>query len=239
MVRLLALTIVLLMLQGPYVTAAQLSVSPVLIDLEAPVQASVLNLSNDGDTPITVQARVFGWNQEESEEKLQPTEAVVVSPPIVTLEPRQNYTMRVVRVSKEPVRGEESYRVLIDELPDPDKQQTNGVAVLVRQSIPVFISEPGTSPADLTWALRDLEGQLFLVGTNSGLTRLRLANLTLHDPDGTVLSLGDGLIGYVLAQSVMRWPIGQKTGEFGIFGGVTLSGQSQAGAINANVAAPD
>lgn len=219
--------------------AAHLSVSPVLVDLEAPVQASVLNLSNDGDTPITVQTRVFHWVQSAGTEELLETQSVVVSPPIVTLAPRQTYTVRLVRVSKEAIAGEESYRVLIDELPDLSRPQANGVSVLVRQSIPVFMRAPGAGSAAIDWTIQDRDGQLYLVADNRGNTRLRLANVSLSDPDGTVLSLGEGLIGYVLARSSMRWPIGQKSGEFGVFGGVTLRAQTQSGTIDASVTAPD
>lgn len=219
--------------------AAQLSVSPVLIDLEAPTQASVLNLSNDGESPITVQTRVFQWVQNAGREDLKNTLSVIASPPIVTLAPRQTYTVRLVRVSKEPMLGEESYRVLIDELPDPSRPQANGVSVLVRQSIPVFMSGSSAGPPDVSWALQNVEGELYLAAVNRGNTRLRLANASLHDPDGTVLSLGKGLIGYVLAQSTMRWPIGQKQGEFGVFGGVALTAQTQSGTIDAPVAAPN
>ena len=105
--------------------AATLQVEPVLIDVTAPGAASTVTLRNEGAAPINVQIRVFRWSQVDGKENLEPTDEVVASPPAVTLAPKGNYVARVVRVSKRPISGEESYRVLIDQLPAPRQQRGN------------------------------------------------------------------------------------------------------------------
>ena len=118
--------------------ASQLSIGPILLELNAPASAGILTLVNNEDHRVTVQTRVFRWSQSEGKEVLEPTTDVVASPPSITLEPNANYTVRIVRTSSRPVQGEESYRVIVDQLPDLRRQQTNGVSLLIRQSIPVF-----------------------------------------------------------------------------------------------------
>jgi fimbrial chaperone protein len=66
----------------------------------------------------------------------------VASPPAAKLAPKSNYVVRVVRVTKRPVSGEESYRVLIDQLPEGAQQKGNAVNLLVRYSIPVSSAPP-------------------------------------------------------------------------------------------------
>src|SRR5919108_454317 len=105
--------------------AAALQVEPVLIDVTAPGAASTITLRNEGTAPINVQVRIFRWSQIDGKESLEPTEDVVASPPAVTLSAKTNYITRIVRVTKRPVVGEESYRILVDQLPDATPQKGN------------------------------------------------------------------------------------------------------------------
>jgi fimbrial chaperone protein len=52
--------------------------------------------------------------------------------------PGTDYTVRIVRTAKGPVAGEESYRLLIDQLPEPKDRKANQVSLVIRHSIPVF-----------------------------------------------------------------------------------------------------
>src|SRR5450432_2277642 len=121
--------------------AAQLRVEPVLLEMNAPAAAGTLALRNDEDSEVTVQTRVLRWSQIAGKETLEPTTEVVASPPAVTLAPGADYIVRVVRVSKQPVIREESYRIIVDQLPRMRRQQTRAVDLLIRQSIPVFFRE--------------------------------------------------------------------------------------------------
>ena len=109
--------------------ATQLRVEPVLLELNAPAAAGILTLRNDGDVAVTVQTRVYRWSQAAGRESLDPTTNVVASPPIVTLAPKADYTVRIVRTLNQPVHGEESYRILVDQL--PDGRQKHKVASLL------------------------------------------------------------------------------------------------------------
>src|ERR1044072_4726819 len=88
--------------------AGSLQVEPVLVDVAAPGGASTVTLRNEGTTPIDAQIRVYRWSLVKGKERLDPTDDVVASPPSVTLAPKGQYITRIVRVSKQPVVGEES-----------------------------------------------------------------------------------------------------------------------------------
>lgn len=98
--------------------AASLRVAPVVLDLRAPTAASTIRIWNDARRPINVQIRVFRWVQRNGEDAYEQTNDVVASPPITTLRPGGENLVRIVRTSKRPVDGEESYRLVVDELPD-------------------------------------------------------------------------------------------------------------------------
>ncbi len=99
-------------------TAQGLRVSPTTLEVIAPGAATTLTLVNQGRTVMTVQARIFRWTQANGQEQFDATGDVVVSPPMVQIAPGQQQVLRIVRTTRSPVRGEEAYRLYIDQIPD-------------------------------------------------------------------------------------------------------------------------
>jgi fimbrial chaperone protein len=219
--------------------AGSLQVEPVLVDVIAPGAASTMTLRNQGDTPVDAQIRVFRWSQADGQEKLDPTNDVVASPPAVTLAPKSDRIVRIVRVSKAPVVGEENYRLFIDQLPDPAQQQNGVVKFLVRRSIPVFFGAPNKVAPAVVWSASVTGDTITVTSRNSGERRLRVAALALHDDKGRTISFGNGLVGYVLGQATMRWTAPGARG-FAASGSASISAQSESGPIHAvaTVASP-
>jgi fimbrial chaperone protein len=135
--RVLAAAIALACLPVNAADAASLRVAPVLLDVPSGQPGTTLRVSNDGKVPIRVQVRVYLWTHKGNDDVLSPTKAIVASPPIGVLKPGAENLVRIVRVAATPVTARESYRVLVDQLPDP-KQQAGVVSILVRHAIPLF-----------------------------------------------------------------------------------------------------
>jgi fimbrial chaperone protein len=188
------------------IAEAAVRVSPVLIDLRAPASTATLTLKNDDRRTIEVQIRIFRWSQRAGEEHLEPTQDAVVSPPFTALAPNAEYVVRVVRVSPRPVTAEESYRVVVDEIPDR-RVKSDGVHFVLRYSIPVFFSPSQAGESRVAWRAEPVAGGIVVSAENTGTRRLRIANLRLVDARGKQLVLREGLVGYVLAGSVMRWSL--------------------------------
>lgn len=118
--------------------AASVRVAPISLDLRNGANASSVRVWNDDREPLNVQVRIFRWTVRNGKDVLEPTQDVVVSPPMTVLRPGDENTIRVVRVKKQPVEGRESYRLIIDQLPDRTKRRPGTVNVLVRHAIPVY-----------------------------------------------------------------------------------------------------
>jgi len=241
--------------------AASLGVSPTLINMHATQMASGVRVRNmDTARAVNVQARIFRWHQDVGQETYAPTDAVVVSPPILRIEPGEESLIRVVRTSGQTVRGEDSYRLLLDELPDPDQAQAGAVTLQIRQSIPVFVSPARATPAQVQWQVERFTEQInratvgnsdskpvirtgyLLKATNTGDKRLRLAEVALHDANGVLLAQKRGLVGYVLGQSSVVWFIPDVAEDANPHGNVsspggfiTLSAQSETEPIHASL----
>lgn len=215
--------------------ASTLRIAPVSLDLQAPASAAKITLRSDGARPVNIQVRVFRWRQSGGLDELEPTRDVVASPPISTIVPGVDYVVRVVRIKKEPVLGEETYRLLIDELPDPAMKQAGTVNMLLRYSVPVFFTSPSASRQPLGWQVQRMPGGLALVASNDGDTYVRVSNLAIRKRGGGRVPLREGLLGYVLGTSRMRW---QFPGFAGLPAGseLQLVGDSSQGGFDVAVA---
>lgn len=201
------LAVAAFMMAATIVTAlsANLQVRPVLIDVVAPGAASKLTLTNNGRESVNAQIRIFKWHQKNGKDILTPTRAVVASPPFVKMKPGGNYKLRIVRVSKKPVKGEESYRVIVDQIPVIKKKAGIAVKFNIRYSIPVFFSQTSVSPPDLSWSFKPGKRAYTLIAKNTGGSRMRVSNLRVKNKSGAAKTISPGLAGYVLANSSKVW----------------------------------
>ncbi|KAB1082376.1 molecular chaperone [Neorhizobium galegae] len=209
--------------------AAALRVAPVMIDLSAPSAASSVKLWNDGEKPVNVQIRIFRWAQKDGKDVYLPAEGIAVSPPITTLKSNAENIVRIVRTTKAPVSGEESYRLIVDELPKPGPRAAGTVTLIVRQSIPVFFSSPETGAASVRWAVRRQQNSYLVTAENRGGKRLRISDMTLSD-GASVIGSKIGLVGYALGNSSASWLIPAKAGGSGA---IKIHALSEAGPFDA------
>lgn len=214
--------------------ATTLRVSPVLIDLVGGQRAASLTLTNADTRPASVQVRVFRWTQVDGADRLEPSRDVVVSPPATRLEAGAQHLIRVVRTAAAPPRAEESYRVLVDEIPDATTPRQNGVAFVLRQSLPVFFNAGSSGRSAVSWRLARAESGWTLVARNAGARRLRISELEIRDGRGAVLERKAGLLGYVLSGAEMRWPLQSDLSA----SKATLTAMTDAGPLRVDLAPP-
>jgi fimbrial chaperone protein len=193
-----------------------------------------MQLRNLGARPVNVQLRIFRWLQVEGKDAFVETRDVVVSPPFATLPPNGEQVLRIIRTSKQPLQGEESYRLLVDQLPDPvRKTGASAVDFVVRYSIPVFFGKAAPAIVPLDWSVEKHAGGLRLTAINPSERRVRVSDLRLSNETGQNLSFFKGLAGYVLAHSAMTWTIPVSASMAARPGGrITISAMDDQGPVN-------
>lgn len=189
------------------VHAGALEVSPVNIEVVAPMAATIVHVRNVSKSPMTTQLRVFRWSQVDGIEHLEPSNDVVVSPPMATLVPGAEQTVRLIRANGPRTQAEESFRLIVDELPNASTPRSGTVAIVVRHSLPVFFRPSTDDRPNLSWKLENKNGREGLVARNSGQRRVRIAALSVRDETGQTVHVAPGLAGYVLAGSTMRFEL--------------------------------
>lgn len=189
-------------------TAASLRMSPIRFDLPASQRTATLTLVNTGSEPVNLQLRAFNWSQTNGEDVLNPTNDLMVSPPAATVPPGASYTVRIARSTTKPVIGEQSYRLLIDELPKPTDPRTvsQALSIVLRTSIPVFFADP-QAKAQLTWQLWRDDNGLHAEVSNNGNRHAQISGLAVQAGNRPLLPFGSNLNGYVLANSSKRFDL--------------------------------
>lgn len=187
---------------------AALQISPVLVEMAPQQPASGIMLRNPGNTPIYGQVRIYRWEQADGDDVLTATEEVQASPPIIQVAPGGEQLVRLVRASRELAPVERSYRLIIDEIPDPASPGVNGVVLRLRYSVPVFVAGAAPSPApDLAWQVQRAGDAWVLRLSNTGTRYAQVAALQILDAAGRPVANVDGLLGYALAQRAREWRI--------------------------------
>ncbi|MBC4035251.1 molecular chaperone [Klebsiella variicola] len=205
--------------------ASSVLVWPVYPVIEADQSGVPLWLENRGTSSVTLQIRVLAWRQQGMQDRYSDQTSAVASPPFATISPGKRQLVRLMRVSPVAAGREESYRIIIDELPSPEQEQkTNevGLKLQMRYLLPLFIDGPGIwtkprsdkaerDPATATRPILSWHTENgFLVVRNSGIVHARLTHVFWGDtPQDTrpALSVASGLLGYILPGQEMKWPL--------------------------------
>lgn len=195
-----------------------LQVSPVSLTLSAERNADGLWLSNTGARLVHAQVRVYAWTQNSGNDELSPSTELIVSPPMLELQPGARQLIRVIRASAPPVGAdtlEAAYRLAIDELPVGD-QNGQGLQFVLHYSVPVFLAPSGNGQAtpELQWTLQRDGAHVVLRASNTGNTHAQIAQLSFVDGTGHRTQINDGLFGYVLPGATRRWTLVQPATTF-------------------------
>ena len=173
-------------------------VGPLRVDLDRGSKSGIVNISNDDTLRLNFEIRLMRWTQDAAgADRYEPSDDLVYFPRAATLEPQEK---RVVRVGSrgEPPAIERTYRLFIEEMPDPASlnQPGIGVAVKGRFAIPVFVAPAqGEARGELVDATVE-KGELRVRLRNSGNRHFKIDTFTLRAADGFAKE-GNGW--YVLA----------------------------------------
>ncbi|WP_284117971.1 fimbrial biogenesis chaperone [Acinetobacter seifertii] len=172
----------LLLFLPSVLNAASIRLSPVNVEILSDQSASSISLYNQSNESADLQIRIFEWTQNAGQDQLIPTDDIAISPPFLKLKPNDSYNLRVVRIKPEPISGEKTYRIILDELPKPidSRKASQGVNVLLRSSLPVFVVNKDAI-TQLNWKIDAKQNDTFLNISNIGNRHALLNDLILID----------------------------------------------------------
>lgn len=229
-------SVALLLLSSSLFSAAHAAsavlVWPIFQTISDNEKGSELWLENRGTTPVNLQLRIFAWDQKDSSDAYADQSEVVASPPFTTVQPGQRQLVRLMRIAPVASGKEKSYRIVIDEVPSNQptvqmEKSSAGLKMRMRYVLPLFTYGQGLSPlklespvepvrANLGWTLSNQQGRQMLCIKNSGNQHARLSDVYWAKNAGKLeVTQTQGLLGYVLAQRNVCFPMASKTSVSG------------------------
>ncbi len=187
--------------------AATFGIAPTRLALDSARRSGAVTLTNEGDAATLVQVQTFAWHGSLSSADLEPTRELLAVPAVFSLEAGARQIIRVALRDQGDLSQEQSYRLLITEVPTDAVATNDGVRFAIRLSLPVFMTPDGARP-EASWSLRQGPAGTELVLVNDGNAHLRVERVDLRrdaGSDGSELSIETPA--YVLAGKSHVWPL--------------------------------
>lgn len=215
---------------GAFAQQPSIMIWPIKPVLEGNQKSTAVWIENRGSRAVTLQARIVAWNQQDNRDNYTSMQQMVaLSPPLATVAPGNRQLLRVVRLQKSSSNQERAFRILLDELPEATNHKqlnTNsdartvamGVRFRMRYSLPLFLrgadfdashdsrNAPDFAKNELVWKMVQIERERWIEVHNPGRVHARLTAVRLLHQENEY-RIADGLLGYVLSGSSMRWRI--------------------------------
>jgi len=177
-------------------------VRPVRVDLGGRQPASQLVVTNPTAQTMLIQADAFDWSQNLDKDSLNPSANLIVNPPIFELAPGAQQVVRVGLRRAIEAGVEVPYRIWLTQVATPGDVTDTGVQMLLRVSLPVFVTGAGTGAPQAVWQ-RDATSGTVEMG-NSGARHLHVRELRLVAEGARPESLGPC---YALPGGLCRWAV--------------------------------
>lgn len=189
--------------------AADFGVMPLRMELQPGRMTGAVTLTNNGDAPVSVQAQLKQWTQHDGRDRLDEVAHAVATPPVFTLAPKSRQVVRVGVLVPPHATTEQTFRLLLTELPASAAPAGGQVATLLQLSLPVFVAPrtpPPAVPLTAVLARAMLSGQPAWVLSlrNDGLRHAQLGGATLSVAGAP---WAERLGSYVLAGQTVRLPV--------------------------------
>lgn len=184
--------------------AGSFQVNPVQIVLQPGRTISSLTIRNVDPQPLSVRVLTYRWTQVEGDDVYTPTDDLIASPPIFTVPAN---AQQLVRVGLRRNTPGAAYRVILEEIPRPSRE--NFIQVALRLNLPVYVlTAAGGNPAVRWSASRDAAGEIILEGRNEGAAHAQVTAIGLMDPAGGRTALTTSM-GVILPAGMRRWNVGK------------------------------
>jgi fimbrial chaperone protein len=186
---------------GAPAQAAGLAVTPIPITLSPKQPSALAKIESENDTSTGFQIQTFSWSQTaDGEMQLTPTADIAAFPALLTIESNGRRNVRVGAV--QPIGGtERSYRIAVQQLPPPSVPGQSGIQILLRYSIPVFVTPMGAAPEPAISEPRLAAGRFAFAVADSGSAHMVLGTvqITGQDEAANTIFKASAPGGYVLA----------------------------------------
>jgi fimbrial chaperone protein len=239
MIRRLALT-VLLLGAAAHVRAADLQVTPVLVELSRAEPRATVTVKNLADAPVRIEVTASAWDQApDGQMRLAPAPEILVYPPLLQIAPHEERKLRISTTAGFGDR-EQPYRIFLRELPPPETPADKGtIRFVTKIGVPVFLL-PARPELKAEIAAAVHGGRLAVTLRNTGNTRLSPGKLKIEGlgDDGKPVFSTEADVWYVLAGGQRVLDLALPADACARVRAVAVTAPVGGGSVRARVEAP-
>ena len=171
--------------------ASDVTLMPVNVKLDRMNDRATVQVVNNGQEPVLMQAEAISWTRVNGQDQDGPTSDLIVNPPVFTVQPGQTQVLRLGLRRNQELAQEGTYRIVLREVPIPHASDSlrmaGSVRVLVTMRVPVYVA-PATVKRSEQWQMkRAANGDLLAEVTNNGNVHLKVGELRLQAEGGEAL----------------------------------------------------
>ena len=166
-------------------SAAGVVISPVVLEVSSTRKPVAVTVTNSGDKAITFQTDALVWQQVEGVDRFEPTNELVVVPPIVEVPPNGRQVFRVMLRSPATSPVERTYRLLLEDITEemaPVAGQAS-ISFKLSHSLPVMVAPAGKVVNAIRWkpcaAQAERTASVCVRFLNAGNRRVKFETITL------------------------------------------------------------
>lgn len=210
--KLLSLSLALALSAASF-SADAIQARPLVAEYSPSTSSGILTVSNPASTAKTYQVIVERWTalgpgeippvelveagKVKGQQVRTPSTALRILPSVFTMEPGKSQTLRWAL--KSDGSPEQAYRIVLEEVPDPEVLKGGGIYQSINLDFPWFWRDRNLTPdLSIRW-----DGPTLVV-SNAGQATAQLVNLVAGSVNRP------GLVGYVLPGETARFELGAK-----------------------------
>ncbi len=172
--------------------ASDVTLMPVNVRLDRANDRATVQVMNNGQEPVLMQAEAISWTRVNGQDQDGPTTDLIVNPPVFTVQPGQTQVLRLGLRRNQELSQEGTYRIVLREVPMPrpsDALNVSGsVRVLVTMRVPVYVAPAQVNRGEQWRVTRAENGDLLAEVQNTGNVHLKVGELRLHGEGGEALA---------------------------------------------------
>ena len=174
------------------VRAADVTLMPVSVKLDRANDRATVQVMNNGQEPVLMQAEAIAWSRVGGIDVDAPTSDLIVNPPVFTVQPGQTQVLRLGLRRSQELAQEATYRIVLREVPLPRPSDVLNVAgsvrVLVALRVPVYVAPAQVRRSEQWQVSRAANGELLAQVANTGNVHLKVGELRLQGEGGQALA---------------------------------------------------
>lgn len=183
-------------------SAANLGVTPVAIQMGGMVNRTTVSIVNNGQEAVTMQAETIAWKRVDGVDQDGETSDVMVNPSVFTIEPGQTQIVRLGLRKPNDQAMEATYRLVLREVPVArDPTEGTSVRVLVAMRLPIYVA-PNKVVQDEQWRVTsDARNNVLVKLHNRGNVHYKVGSIKVRADEGkgsTAVPLATSTEGAVL-----------------------------------------